>query len=697
MKRLVTALTAVVLVFCLSLPSFAAAVPDEQTDNDKNRISIMFTGDMHSHLDEHHGQGGFARLKTKTDEINQKYPESFFFDSGDFSMGTLFQTIFQSDASELIMMGELGYDVTTLGNHEFDYGAEGLAKMLQKASKNIETITEITRTYDPETYTYSTVTTQRQSMPTLVSANIDWDKTLAGKKTKEDGEKLKKAMDKYGAQDYTVIQKQGISVAVFGIMGEDSISMMPESGVKWKDRISRAKEIVNEIKRNGEADMIVCLSHGGYYESLGKDSEDIELAKEVEDIDLIISGHSHEATETPIKEGDTVIVAAGMDARNLGHIVLKKTGDEYDVDSYRLNSLNSNVEEDYSIKMLIDSYKSRVNYKYLADYGFTYNEVLAENEYDFSSIDEFVKNYGEDTLADLMTDSYIYAVKEAEGDDYEKVDVAVLPSGIVRASLEKGKITTADAFALSAVGMGADGTPGYPLVSVYLTGKELKSLVEVDASASDAEDGTILHFAGVSYSVNKHRIILNRATDIELYTEDGKKQEIEKGRLYRVVTDLYSCQMLGLVDKKSHGLLSVMPKDKSGKKIKNYEEHIIKDGGEEVKVWYAAASYIDSFKNGKVPEEYSKTQGREVTDNTFYPFALIKQPNTVGLMLIGVILIPVVIIAGLIIALRKRIIRRRGYNKSIFKKKTRRRDRPKMKMRKMNISRSSRWSRRKRY
>ena len=66
-------------------------------------------------------------------------------------------------------------------------------------------------------------------------------------------------------------------------------------------------------------------------------------------------------------------------------------------------------------------------------------------------------------------------------------------------------------------------------------------------------------------------------------------------------------------------------------------------------------------------------------------------------MLIGVILIPVVIIAGLIIALRKRIIRRRGYDKSIFKKKTRRRDRPKMKMRKMNISRSSRWSRRKRY
>ena len=117
MKRLVTALTAVVLAFCLSLPSGAVAAPDEQTGDDKKRISIMFTGDMHSHLDEHHGQGGFARLKTKTDEINQKYPESFFFDSGDFSMGTPFQTIFQSDASELIMMGELGYDATTHGNH----------------------------------------------------------------------------------------------------------------------------------------------------------------------------------------------------------------------------------------------------------------------------------------------------------------------------------------------------------------------------------------------------------------------------------------------------------------------------------------------------------------------------------------------------------------------------------------------------
>ena len=115
--------------------------------------------------------------------------------------------------------------------------------------------------------------------------------------------------------------------------------------------------------------------------------------------------------------------------------------------------------------------------------------------------------------------------------------MAVVPSGIVRASLPLGSITTADAFNVLSLGTGADGTPGYPLVSMYLTGKELKALAEVDATVSDMMPEARLYISGMSYTINSSRLILNRAVDIK----QGVGEEataLENSKLYRVVADL---------------------------------------------------------------------------------------------------------------------------------------------------------------
>jgi hypothetical protein len=324
-----------------------------------------------------------------------------------------------------------------------------------------------------------------------------------------------------------------------------------------------------------------------------------------------------------------------------------------------------------------------VNREYFNKYGFSYDGVIAKNTLEFTPVYEFGSVQREEPLGNLITDAYIYAVKQAEGTDYVPVDVAVVPKGVVRASLAKGDVTAADAFNISSLGIGKDGVPGYPLVSVYLTGRELKAAAEVDASVSVLMNEARLYFSGLSYTINSKRLLLNRATDIRLVQADGTKVKLDNDKLYRVVADLYTCQMLGLVKEGSYGLLSVTPKDKDGNVITNFEDHLIYDGNQELKAWYAVASYIDGFEGNKIPDVYGEPQGRKVLDDSYNPVKLLKQPNHIGLMAAGIILIPIVIIVGIILFIRSRVRRRRGYEKSIFSARAKGYDKPKMKIRRM--------------
>ena len=105
-------------------------------------LDILFTHDLHSHLNSfqmivdgtQQETGGFARLKTLINEHEKENTDTLILDGGDFSMGTLIQTVYDTEAAELRMLGYLGCDVTTLGNHEFDYGSDGLADMLNAAA-----------------------------------------------------------------------------------------------------------------------------------------------------------------------------------------------------------------------------------------------------------------------------------------------------------------------------------------------------------------------------------------------------------------------------------------------------------------------------------------------------------------------------------------------------------------------------------
>ena len=637
MKKILAKLLALMLVLTVLAPSSVLA----GSQREKGPITVVFTHDMHSHAEK------FPKLRTVIREQKKKNDATFVLDGGDFSMGTPYQTIYKKEASELRLMGAAGFDVTTLGNHEFDYRSKGLSEMLERAAS----------------------AGAKTRLPQLVIANIDWETTLADSALKADGQRLQKALENYGAKNYTVVERGGAKIAVFGIFGKESASYAPESGTYFLDPVETARATVEEIHAHEKVDMIVCVSHSGTNASDPDKSEDELLAAQVDGIDLIVSGHSHTQLDEPIVVNDTVIASAGQYNQNAGVVTFTYQDGEYAMDKYRLQPLDKSVKDDSTMKEKVLRFKDLVNEEYFEDFGYTWDQVLAKSGFSFTDIDTFGLEQGEDSLGNFIADSYIYGVKKAEGKDYETVDVAVAPSGVIRGSFDKGSITAADAFNALSLGTGKDGVAGYPLVSVYLTGKELKLAAEIDISVSELMQPARLYMSGLKYTYNPHRLILNRAYDIKQVTADGSEKELENDKLYRVVADLYSAQMLGTVNSMSYGLLSVVPKDKDGNEITDYEAHIIcRKDGSELKEWYALASYIDSFENNQVPERYAAPEGRKVLVDSRSPIAFLKSPNRFFWMIIAAAALILAVIA-LIVVLAVKLVRRIRYGKRGMRRK----------------------------
>lgn len=623
-----------VFMICLR-QSYAAETTSEK------EIGIVFTHDLHSHFDSFFALndtevkeiGGFARIKTVIDEKKSENPNTLVLDAGDFSMGTLYQTIYAEEAPELKILGEMGYDVTTLGNHELDYRDDKFSQML-----------------------YSSLEGEYE-LPQFVLSNIDWEEA------NEDQLAVKQAMDAYGVRSYVMLNKGGLNIAVMGIFGKESYDYAPMTGLTFKDPIESARETVAQIKEQEDADMIICLSHSGI--SIIKDeSEDEILAEKVPEIDVIISGHSHTTLAEPIIVGDTIIASTGEYGIYLGSMTLTEKEDgRFELADYELQLMDDNILQDASILEENSYFRSLIQESYLNQFNYAYDQVLTYNPYVFTSINELGKQQGEDTLGNILADSYIYAVNQAEGNDYAPVDVAVVPQGVVRDSFYQGEITVSDVYNVSSLGIGKDGIPGYPLLSVYLTGKELKTLAEVDASISPIMSEARLYMSGLHYTANPNRLILNRVTDVYLSNGSGERIEIEDNQLYRVAADLYSGQMLGVVTEKSYGILSIVPKDEDGNSIVNLEDHIIYYDGQELKAWVATAKYMESFAdaggNSQIPQYYEELHGRKVINDSKNIIELIKNPNGIAIILVLVFVVLLLIIISIVVTLVKKIRKRR--------------------------------------
>ncbi len=638
-------LTAGLLLFVPSVSTVFGADKEAPKEAD-----ILFTNDLHSTLEgyittrgmqsgaEPVEAGGFARIKTVIDRQRAVNPDTLVVDAGDYPMGTLYQVLYATDAPELRMLGRMGFDATTFGNHDFDYGSEALADMFDVAA----------RSGDPR--------------PAFVINNFDFSSKNTG------SQMITKAMKEYGYSDYVVLNKGGLKIAVTGTLGYDAIDCAPRCELEWMDPIECTKKTVEKIKENEDVDMIVLLSHCGI-SSNPKKSEDEILAKKIPDIDVIISGHSHLITEEPIVVKNTTIIAAGCYGYYVGnaHFTQNKKG-RWEITDWQLTETDSTIPEDPEMLEEIRVFADKIDDTYLKDFGYTANQVVAVNDYSFESVDDMYQIHTEHRLGDLISDAYRYAVNRTPSGMEHYADVGVAPSGTIRDTYYPGNIMVTDVFGSFSLGSGADGTIGYPLISIYLTGKELETIAEVDASVSDLMDSARLYMSGLSFSYNPHRMILNKVNDIWISEplQSDTRTKLDKKKLYRVVTDMYSGLMLESVTDVSKGLLSVVPKHADGTPVEDFDDVIVYQAdGSELKAWDAITQYMLSFEkdeNGisKIPEYYSVTHNRKVVDDSRSPISLLKHPNRFGLAAAGL----VIVLIALIVLIVRGIVRRRRRKKA---------------------------------
>jgi len=614
------------LVVFVSLPGDNSAYAAKDS-----KVTVLFTHDTHDYLyptsnlsmGELVYHGGAAKLTTLLKGFSKK--DTIYVDSGDFAMGTLFQAAYSTDAYELRNLGILGCSVVTLGNHEFDYGATGIAKMLDAAVESGD------------------------ELPEIVQANIDFSSELTGEQ-----KALKNSMDNYGVKDYVIKEVNGISIGIFGVMGYDSISCV-QSDVNFKDYIETSKAIVDELKKQ-DVDLILCLSHSGT-EGDGENGEDIELAKEVPEIDIIISGHSHSSYSKATYVGKTLIASCGEYLENLGKIVVSADGNNVSIDDYSLIPIDDTVENDHDTYERISGYRENIDRTYLKEEGVIFNQVICHSDFDLIDLSTMYATHQEYTMGNVIADSYIY---EAQQNGIYDIDVALVGLGTIRSSIKKGDIKTRDAFEICSLGVGSDGSCGHPLVCAYVSGKELKLLTELDASLGNMVSSIKMSYSGLSFTYDTKRVLLDRVTDVHLVREDGTTEEIKDNELYKVCANMYAINMLGMLNGLTKGILSIAPKNVDGEIIEDFYEYAIHDySGEEVKEWVALKDYLMSFdKNeegiSELPEYYAEKLDRKITIEKGGLSALLKPGKATNIvrvvlaLVIGIIILIALVIVSII-------------------------------------------------
>lgn len=651
-------------VLCV-LPVGAVA---EGCTQETNVTTILFTHDLHSHFlpqstAEGGESGGYARLKTVIDGERAMNPDALLVDGGDFSIGSLIQTLYTTQAAELRTMGAMGYDAVTIGNHEFDHKGTGFAEMLNSAKAAQQAAVELLLV-DARPLEDMDAYRERFGpvipvLPTLLEANY------APADDNPDRAFIRSAMENYGVTDCMTLERGGVTYGLFGLMGVDSDECAPTSGFTRTDAAKAAKRCVETLKGEG-AEIIVCLSHSGTGDSLAS-SEDEELAKAVDGIDVIVSGHTHSTLAEPLVVNDTYIVSSGPYCQNLGSLTFSWDGSgEKRLLDYRLIPIDETVAENPEIAGIVEQWKDMVGEAYLARYGLTYDEVLTHSDYDLNTPASAVQeNNG---LGTLVSDAFLWAdrtLNAAYADSPHTVSVTA--DGVLRANLPAGDLTAAMAFDVLSMGVGEDGTSGFPLVAVYLTGKELKAAMEVDASVTPIMPAAQLYMSGAKYAFNTKRMFFNRVYDAALTdvtfdeSSTGNAYEIDDNALYRVVTGMYSAQMLGTVKSKSMGLLSLEPKQANGTPVTDFADCILYDAnGNELKEWYALAAYLEQFGEDGLPDRYADpANGCKQVSDSFAPGQLLAGWNGITWVVLGIVLLILALILLLIRSLRRRIRRKK--------------------------------------
>ncbi len=592
----------------LSLAALAAAPAQDAPGGAaaSSSLTILFTHDLHSSLAPRPETGrdgttrlvgGYARIAARAQAAKAEAGgRAILVDAGDFTMGTPFHAISREEAAELRVMGAMGYDALTLGNHEFDFHPDGLAATLARAAA------------------------AAGPRPPLLAANVVFPETGKGNAATE---ALAAAFAAYGIAPTAMLERGGRKIGVFGLLGKDAADDSPYAWpLVFGDPIEAARKSVAALKAAG-AELVVCLSHGGTSRD-PKRSADQLLAKAVPGIDVIVSGHSHTTIEKPLVEGDCLIVSAGSYGRALGELVLDpgKKGAER-VLSYRLSPMDAALPEDPAVAALVADFQAKTDREYFSRFGLRAETAIAEGGFALAAEAPATAAGVDSGLGNLIADGYRAALRAADPSAAGAPLIAIQPSGLTRDDLRPGPIAVGDVFRVLSLGIGEDGVVGYPLISAWVTGAELLNILEVQGTIAGLKSDAKLDVAGLRFRTNPLRLPMDRVVprSVEIEEGDGTWKRLDPKRLYRVVMDLYAGKMVGYVSRVSKGILSVEPKDRNGKPLERLEDAIVDGdaaapGVQEKKSWTSLADYLRSFADAdadglpELPARYAAAEGR---------------------------------------------------------------------------------------
>ena len=377
-KILVFILTFAVFFGCCAvsvIPVFADEEEETEEELYEDTIRILFTENLQDtvsprrrlvtrtvekedgteeEVTEIESSGGYAYLMSAINEYRTE--DTILLDAGDFSTGSIYDTLFTHYAVDLSMLGMMGYDATMLAEREFSNGTAALTEMLQSAA----------------------------SSPSIIGSNLVFAND-------EETAALKAAYQSRDGRLYKTFEKGGHKIGVFTLFDPACVTTVELlGGVSLEDPVECAQKMVAALQDAG-CDYIICMYHskGAPQE---KDSHDRQLAEQVDGIDLLISGHTVSALEDSLVVNDTLIVSNGQYGDFLGIVDLDK--ETLEPMRVAMQPVGPSVYEAAgNIQDQIGNYRSLIQEYTLNSYGYNFDRTFAVTDFNLTDIDVAVEDF----------------------------------------------------------------------------------------------------------------------------------------------------------------------------------------------------------------------------------------------------------------------------------------------------------------
>ena len=464
-------------------------------------VQFMHTSDTHANLDD------IARRVTAVEQYRSDYPDALLLDSGDVFSGTLYFNEYKGLA-DLWFMNYMGYDAMTLGNHEFDLGADGrhdeLAAFIEAAEFPI------------------------------LSANVDVtaDESLNAFFNDE------YTADFVSGELYKgiVLTVNGEDIGIFGLTTEDTANISSPENVTFTDYIAASEEAVSAFEAMG-IDKIVSLSHIGYDDAAEIDN-DLQLAAHVDGIDIILGGHSHTKLEEAVvidtdeageAKDPTVILHSDQYGNVLGTlevdfneegVIVNHTSALLDVGEY---------EEEATAKEQLAVYQERISEIESTETGAVATEELSNPRTGGDATLPSVRK-NETGLGNLITDGMLAKAKQYD----DTVIMAMQNGGGIRAAIDQGPITVGEVITVLPF--------GNTLATMSLTGAELVEAFEHSLREYPNENGGFLHVSGAKVTFDSSKEAGSRVETIEYKVEDGSYVAVDPTETYTIATNAFTAK-----------------------------------------------------------------------------------------------------------------------------------------------------------